>query len=112
VILEAMAQSVPIVSTTVGGIPHLLQNGVDAILVAPGDAAALAQAIESLIKNPTEARQMSEAAFHKAANYRLSVFSQEHRDRIEEAFGPIAAQPANQRVAPFSGPPRVLDEAR
>jgi glycosyltransferase involved in cell wall biosynthesis len=76
VILEAMAQSVPIVSTTVGGIPHLLQNGVDAILVAPGDAAALAQAIESLIKNPTEARQMSEAAFHKAANYRLSVFSQ------------------------------------
>lgn len=112
VILEAMAQSVPIVSTTVGGIPHALQNDVDAILIAPGDAPALAQAIERLIKNPAEAHQMAEAAFHKAARYRLSEFSQEHRERIEETFGPIASPPAKKIVGPAPEAARVLDEVR
>ena len=112
VILEAMAQSIPIVTTTVGGIPHLLQNGVDAFLVAPGDSTALAQAIERLIQNPAQAHKMAEAAFHKVKHYRLSVFSQEHRELIEEAFGPIAGHPANQISAPFSEPAPVLGQVR
>jgi glycosyltransferase involved in cell wall biosynthesis len=112
VILEAMAQSVPIVSTTVGGIPHVLQNGADAILVAPGDVRALAAAIEHLIKIPAEAHQMAESAFHKAAAYRVSAFSQEHRHQIEETFGPIASHPANEETAPAPHNARVFDEAR
>ena len=112
VILEAMAASLPIVSSLVGGIPHALENGVDAILVAPGDAPALAQAIHRLIANPAHAREMADAAFRKAANYRLAEFSREHRDRIEECFGPIAANLLDPISAQHADSPRVLDEIR
>jgi glycosyltransferase involved in cell wall biosynthesis len=52
VILEAMALGVPIVATRVGGIPEILEDGKDAVLVPPGDAQALANAIESLAASP------------------------------------------------------------
>ncbi len=48
VILEAMANAVPIVSTTVGGIPYVLKSGHDAILVPPQDPNALAKGINQL----------------------------------------------------------------
>lgn len=47
-LLEAMAESLPVVSTTVGGIPDLIDSGVDGWLVEPGDAAALARVLATL----------------------------------------------------------------
>ena len=49
VVLEAMHQGIPVVSTRVGGIPEVIENGVDGILVEPGDSHALSRAIESLV---------------------------------------------------------------
>ena len=51
-ILEAMATSLPIVATDVGGIPELVKNGDNGILVRPADPAALAHAIQHLADNP------------------------------------------------------------
>jgi glycosyltransferase involved in cell wall biosynthesis len=59
-ILEAMANSLPIVATEVGGIPELVKNQENGLLVAPGDPAALALAIQRLADNPEEARRMGE----------------------------------------------------
>jgi glycosyltransferase involved in cell wall biosynthesis len=59
-ILEAMATSLPIVATAVGGIPELVKNGENGLLVAPGDPAALARAIQQLVENPEESRRMGE----------------------------------------------------
>ena len=51
VIIEAMASGLPVVSTTVGGIPEMMSDE-DGILVAPDDPAALADAMERVLANP------------------------------------------------------------
>lgn len=48
VLIEAMAMKLPVVSTTSGGIPEIVEDGVSGILVPPRDAAALAAAITRL----------------------------------------------------------------
>jgi len=45
IILEALRAGVPVVASRIGGIPEILEEGVTGLLVPPGDAAALAQAI-------------------------------------------------------------------
>jgi phenylacetate-CoA ligase len=60
-VLEALACALPLVSTDVGGIPALLQHDVTALLVRPGDAEAMAQALLALIRNPSGARRLGAA---------------------------------------------------
>ena len=57
-ILEAMACSLPIVATNVGGIPELVKNGENGLLVSPANPAELAQAIQHLAEHPAEAERM------------------------------------------------------
>jgi phosphatidylinositol alpha-1,6-mannosyltransferase len=59
VVLEAMARGVPVVATAVGGTPGLLANGECGLLVPPGDAPAMAQAIVELLTNKTKAGELA-----------------------------------------------------
>jgi glycosyltransferase involved in cell wall biosynthesis len=65
-LLEALATGTPAVSTAVSGIPEIITDGVEGILVPPNDAAALADAIESLLADDERRRQMSLHARAKA----------------------------------------------
>lgn len=51
-IVEALASGVPVVTTPVTGIPEVVRDGHNGLLVPPGDAAALADALERLIRDP------------------------------------------------------------
>jgi glycosyltransferase involved in cell wall biosynthesis len=51
-LMEACAQSLPIVATAVGGIPEVFRAGTDALLVAPGDPGALADALVAVATDP------------------------------------------------------------
>jgi len=73
VITEAMAAGLPVVSTRLAGIPEMVIDGKTGFLVAPGDAAAVANAIQKLITNAAEARAMG-AAGRKHAE---SLFSED-----------------------------------
>ncbi len=53
VLLEAMAQGTPVVSTRVGGIPELVEDGQNGLLVPPGDPRALSEALESILSDPS-----------------------------------------------------------
>jgi glycosyltransferase involved in cell wall biosynthesis len=52
VLMEAMAMEIPCVTTWITGIPELIENGKDGLLIPPGDAAALADALDRLILDP------------------------------------------------------------
>jgi glycosyltransferase involved in cell wall biosynthesis len=69
-LMEAMALQRPVVSTTVSGVPELVEDGHSGLLVEPDDAATLADAIERLRADPALAERLAAAG----------------RRRIEEAF--------------------------
>lgn len=57
-ILEAMSYNQAIISTPVGGIPEIVKNGVNGLLVTPGDKEMLYNAIIDIIKNPDKRIKM------------------------------------------------------
>jgi glycosyltransferase involved in cell wall biosynthesis len=62
VVLEAMACGKPIVATNVGGIPEMIEDHCNGILIPPKDANALARAIFFLMENPDQAKRLGQAA--------------------------------------------------
>ncbi len=62
VILEAMAFTLPIVSTSVHGIPEMARADQEAVLVPPGDSAALASAIQRQLTDPEAGRILAQRA--------------------------------------------------
>ncbi len=65
-ILEAMCFGCPSVATRVGGIPEVIENGVTGIMTSPGDATALAKAVQSLLADPARRKTMGHAARQRA----------------------------------------------
>ncbi|MGZ3355833.1 MAG: glycosyltransferase [Isosphaeraceae bacterium] len=68
-ILEAMCFGCPSIATRVGGIPEVVADGVSGVLVAPGDAAALVRAVETVISDPAQRIAPGEAARHRARTF-------------------------------------------
>lgn len=62
VLAEAMAAGVPVVSTSVSGIPELIENGRTGLLVRPRNTEALANALECLLADPALSRRLAVAA--------------------------------------------------
>lgn len=58
VILEAMASENPVVSTSVGGIPHLIEDGKNGFLVPPNDKDSIKLALRKLIRDSELRREM------------------------------------------------------
>ena len=87
-LLEAMAAAVPVLSTTVGGIPDILDHGQAGVLVSPGDVPALAAAMLELIQDrdlrdtlALRGRLRVEAAFSRTVTKRsMPLFSGSGRE--------------------------------
>ena len=71
-LLDAMAASKPIVATTAGGIPEVVEDGVTGMLVPPRDHHAMADAIVKLLKDEALRRRMGAAGL-SLANARFSA---------------------------------------
>ena len=81
-LVEAMAAGVPVVATDIEGYGEVATDGVDALLVAPGDPAALAAAIARVLDDGDLARRLRAAGRDTAASYDWSDVT----DRIEERY--------------------------
>jgi glycosyltransferase involved in cell wall biosynthesis len=72
-VIEAMACGLCIVSTNVGGLPYLLEDGLDALLVPPNDPDAMAAAVRRLLTEPELAERLSRNARRKAESFDWSA---------------------------------------
>jgi glycosyltransferase involved in cell wall biosynthesis len=68
-VLESLASGVPVVSTRVGGVPHLVEHERTALLVEPGDAEAMAQAVLRLLRDPALAARLRAAGLDSVRRY-------------------------------------------
>jgi glycosyltransferase involved in cell wall biosynthesis len=65
VLLEAMNNRVPVIASAIGGITDVVEDGVSGVLVPPGDAAALAAALERLARAPDLAAGLGDAGYRR-----------------------------------------------
>jgi glycosyltransferase involved in cell wall biosynthesis len=95
VVLEALARGVPVVGSTLGGMPELIEPGVTGELVPANDPRALAAALAPLLRDPERAFSMREAARTAI----VSKFSPErHLERISATYD-LAARTMHPRIA-------------
>jgi glycosyltransferase involved in cell wall biosynthesis len=80
-VLEAMACGLCVVSSSVGGVPYLLEEGMDALLVPPRDPTAMAGAVRRILSEPGLAARLSCHARQKAETFDWSM-TLEKWDRI------------------------------
>jgi glycosyltransferase involved in cell wall biosynthesis len=64
-----MACGRPVIASRVGGIPELIRDRLDGLLVEPSDVASLGAAMAYLIDSPSEATAMGMRAQQRAAHY-------------------------------------------
>jgi glycosyltransferase involved in cell wall biosynthesis len=64
-----MALGRPVIGTDAGGPREIVTDGVDGLLVPPGDAATLAAALERLIDDPEQARAMGQKARARSGEF-------------------------------------------
>jgi glycosyltransferase involved in cell wall biosynthesis len=81
---EAMGCETPVVASDAGGLPEVVEHGVTGLVVPRGDSAALAEAIGSLLADPTRRLEMGRAGRQRA----LRLFDW---DRTAEQFERIYA---------------------
>jgi glycosyltransferase involved in cell wall biosynthesis len=86
-VLEAMACGLCVVSTDVGGIPYLLEDGRDALLVAPRDPDRMAAAVERVLVEPGLAGRLSRAARAKAERLDWSRIFPQWEDLLRSIAG-------------------------
>jgi glycosyltransferase involved in cell wall biosynthesis len=84
--LEAMAANVPVVATSVGGIPEILIDGQDGILAKPKDPDSLADGIIKMIKDEKLRKDVSQNARGKVEDYSLPVYINKLEKYFTEAY--------------------------
>ncbi len=78
VLLEAMATGTPIVASSIGGIPDVIENGQSGYLVNYGDSQAMASSITKLLSNEKLRAKMGAKGKEKAKNYIPHKIAIEH----------------------------------
>lgn len=89
-ILEALSCGMPVLGSTVGGIPEAVQHGRNGLLIEPGDSEALASSLQQLASSPDTLQYMSRVAYETALQKfdHQQIFSQ-----LEVLYQTLLAQP-------------------
>lgn len=101
VLLEALQQGVPVLATRGGGIPEIVEDGVNALLVPPSDQGALAQALLLMLQD-RELRRRLQAGAQRGPGKRFSLetFGRNITGVIRELSSAPAAMPGSSPQSP------------
>lgn len=72
-VIEAMALGLPVISTNVGGLPFLINNKIDGVLVNPNNETDFIEAIKKLQSNTENTQKMTLNARNKVANFDWNI---------------------------------------
>ena len=95
VLLEAMAMGVPVVATEAGGVPEIIRDGKNGLLVPPGDSKALAEALMRLLKSEGLREKL---AVNGARMVRERFALKDHLEKLEGYFGDLISTGTKQTV--------------
>ena len=99
VLMEAMAMEIPCVATRITGIPELIRDGVDGLLVTPSSSEELAQAIARLMDDPELRRRMGESARHQVVeHYNLSHNTAKLAEILQAVASPNVSAPTKSET--------------
>jgi glycosyltransferase involved in cell wall biosynthesis len=117
VVVQAMRAGRAVIAANIGGLPELITDGEDGILVAPGDVSALRDALARVLGNPEFRTQIGAAARQRAAEFaaeRLVPQIEQSYAEVLEARRKRVAQrrPRKRLVAAADGRLRVLAAQR
>jgi N-acetyl-alpha-D-glucosaminyl L-malate synthase BshA len=95
--LEAMACEVPVIATNVGGVPEVIEHGVDGYLVEPGDVKTAAKYAIELLSRPDRGREMGHLARANAkkkfcANDVIPMYESYYEQVLASAYSAKAAR--------------------
>jgi phosphatidylinositol alpha-mannosyltransferase len=89
VLVEAMAAGVPIVASNIDGYRDVVTDGVDGLLVPPGDPIALAAAVRRILDGPALAARLKGSALERAGTFRwdavIGHIEQAYRQALQES---------------------------
>jgi len=88
-LLEAMANGLPSITSPVGGIPDVFRNGLDGVLVTPGDVEQIRAAMARLIADDTAREAAGRAARERARAFDVHVYARRLAD-IYQRIAPVA----------------------
>ncbi len=101
VVVESLSQGLPVVATRAGAIAEVVLDGVHGRLVPPGDAGALAAAIESLARDPEARRRMGAAGIARIADgWDLEAGADRIHELLRAEMAAPAAAPARTASVP------------
>jgi glycosyltransferase involved in cell wall biosynthesis len=93
-LIEAMAAGRPVVSTRVGGVPDLVEDGKTGLLVPPDEPTALAEAICTLLSDPQRGQMMGQAG---RARVHPSFSAARLLDDMDQLYTELVAQRRGNR---------------
>jgi phosphatidyl-myo-inositol alpha-mannosyltransferase len=86
VLTEAFAAATPVIASDIPGYRDVVRGGVDGILVPPGDALALAEALRAFSMDPAGAERMARSARERAERFAWPHVAAEAADTYEQAI--------------------------
>lgn len=82
VIYESLTNGTPVIGSSMGGIPELIEEGYNGFLFETGNVEELKGILENLIEHPSELKRLEEGAFESVKKYDMD----EHVRKLEELY--------------------------